>query len=113
MCPTPANTREKLDMHYYFWMNLGQLGFGLLAWGVPIVSLLRRGGGLLSCAVSLFFCALSLCLVVCHLAHLAGIGDVSAILDTADAFRLCAVVLTVGTLALNTLVLALQARRGI
>lgn len=99
-------------MHNFFWMNIGQIGFGLVAWGVPIVSLLRRGGGLLSCAVSLFFCALSLCLVVCYLACLANIGDVSAILDTAGAFRLCAVALTVGTLALNTLVLALQARRG-
>ena len=78
MCPTPG--KERHDMHNFFWMNIGQIGFGL---------------------------------VVCYLACLANIGDVSAILDTAGAFRLCAVALTVGTLALNTLVLALQARRGI
>lgn len=100
-------------MHNFFWMNIGQIGFGLLAWAAPAVSLLRRGGSLLMCAVSLASCALSLCLVVCYLACLANIGDVSAILDTAGAFRLCAIVLTVGTLALNTLVLALQARRGV
>ena len=60
-------------MYVYFWMNLGQLAFGLLAW--------------------------------------ADIGDVSAFLDTANAFRLCAGILTVGTFLLNTLALALQARR--
>lgn len=94
------------------WMNVASLALGLLAWLVPVAALLRRGGSLLGCAGSFAACALSLCLVVFCLGHLADVGDVSAFLDTVNSYRLCAGVLTVGTLALNTLVLALQARRG-
>ena len=52
-------------------------------------------------------CAASLCLVVFELAHYADIEDISAFLDTANAFRLAAGGLLAVTLGLNA-ILALR-----
>ena len=93
--------------------SLMMLGLGLAAWGLGLAALLLRkkayaaqlcGMGSLSC------CAASLCLVIFGLAHYADIEDVSAFLDTANAFRLCAGTLLLGTLVLNAA--ALAARHG-
>lgn len=81
-----------------------ELGAGLAAWGLALAALIlcrrldisRRCG-----AGSLICCSVSLCLVVFELAHLADIGDVSAFLDTANAFRLAAGVLLAVTLSVN------------
>lgn len=51
-------------------------------------------------------------MVVFELAHYADIGDVSAFLDTANAFRLAAGALLAGTLALNAAALALRPRKN-
>ena len=71
--------------------GVGELGLGLAAWGLALAGLFLKkekktlsmlGMGSLAC------CAASLCLVVFELAHYADIEDVSAFLDTANAFRL-------------------------
>lgn len=84
------------------------LGLGLAAWGLGLAALLLRGkeSALLYCVGSLACCAASLCAVVFELARYADIEDISAFLDTANAFRLAAGVLLAGTLALNALALA-------
>lgn len=87
------------------YFTLGELILGILAWGLGAAALLlsKKGGAASSlCGMgSLVCCAASLCLVVFDFAHLADIEDVSAFLDTANAFRLAAGVLLAGTLVLN------------
>lgn len=91
----------------------GELGLGLGAWGLGLVSLfLRRRESALLCGMGSFACcAASLCTAVFELARYADIEDVSAFLDTANAFRLATGVLLAGTLALNAAALFLQSRR--
>ena len=60
---------------------------------------------------SLTCCAASLCTVVFELARYADIEDISAFLDTANAFRLCSGVLLAGTLVLNALALVFRFRK--
>lgn len=89
-------------MPVYF--TILELALGLLAWGLGLVSLLmhRKKSAAQPCGIGSFACcAASLCLVVFDFAHLADIGDISAFLDTANAFRLAAGALLAGTLILN------------
>ena len=95
------------------WMTAGELALGLSAWGLALAALCLRhkkdaarmcGLGSLAC------CAASLCMVVFDFAHLADIEDVSAFLDTANAFRLAAGVLLAVTLALNAAALMYAGR---
>lgn len=85
------------------YYTVTELTLGLLSWGLGLVSLLYRKKDVSAlCSVgSLFFCAASLCVVVFDFAYLADIEDVSAFLDTANAFRLAAGVLLAGALLLN------------
>lgn len=93
--------------------GFGELGLGVAAWGLGLAALfLRRREAALLCGLgSLACCAASLCAVVFELAHYADIEDVSAFLDTANAFRLAAGVLLAGTLVLNAAALLLRLRR--
>lgn len=84
--------------------SMMELALGLAAWGLGLTALFlrKRADAAQVCAMgSLGCCASSLCLVIFGLAHYADIGDVSAFLDTANAFRLCAGALLLGTLLLN------------
>lgn len=89
------------------------LVLGVAAWGLGLAALLSRkwdatrlcGMGSLTC------CAASLCTVVFELVRYADIEDVSAFLDTANAFRLCSGALLAGTLVLNGLALVLRFRK--
>lgn len=69
---------------------------------------------MLRCAgwVSLACCADSLCVVVFDFTHMAKIRDVSAILDTADAFSFAAGVLLAVILVLNAAALIRRLRKG-
>lgn len=90
------------------------LAFGLAAWGLGLAALLRRwrSDPARWCSMgSLACCAVSLCTVVFELARYADIEDVSTFLDTANAFRLAAGVLLLGTLALNAAALIVCPRR--
>lgn len=96
-------------MPIYF--TIGELALGLLAWGLGLVSLLmrRKKNAAQLCGLGSFACcAASLCLVVFDFAYLADIGDVSAFLDTANAFRLAAGTLLAVTLILNSVSLVLR-----
>lgn len=88
--------------------SIVELGLGLAAWGLGLAALLlrRRESSLLCGEGSLACCAACLCAVVFGLARYADIGDISAFLDTASAFRLASGVLLAGTLALNAAALA-------
>ena len=97
----------------WFWSVL-ELGCGLGAWGLGLaaVCLRQRQEQMRLCGLgSLTCCAVSLCAVVFELARYADIEDTSAFLDTANAFRLAAGVLLLGTLVLNAAALLLRSRR--
>ena len=93
--------------------SITELALGLSAWGLGLAALFlrRRGGPAQWCSIgSLACCAASLCMVVVELAHYADIEDISAFLDTANAFRLCSGILLLGTLALNAVALSFRLR---
>ena len=95
-------------------MSIAELGLGLMAWGLGLTALFlrRRSGPAQWCSMgSLACCAVSLCMVVFELARYADIEDISAFLDTANAFRLCSGTLLLGTLALNTAALIVRTQR--
>ena len=95
-------------------MTAGELALGLAAWalGLAALFLCRKKNAVRMCGLgSLACCAASLCAVVFELAHYADIEDISAFLDTANAFRLAAGALLAVTLALNAA--ALLVRRDI
>lgn len=80
------------------------LSLGLAAWVLGLAALLlsRKWDAAQLCGMgSLVCCAVSLCVVVFELARYADIEDISAFLDTANAFRLASGVLLAGTLSLN------------
>ena len=84
--------------------NILEIAFGLAAWALGLTALLlsRKWDAARLCGMGSFaFCAASLCAVVFELARYADIEDVSAFLDTANAFRLASGVLLAGTLVLN------------
>ncbi len=87
---------------------------GLAAWGLGLAALLmsRKQDAAQRCGMGSFACcAASLCTVVFGLAHYADIEDISAFLDTANAFWLCSGVLLAGTLVLNVLALIRHAQK--
>ena len=100
-------------MTIYFIIE--ELTLGALAWGLGATALLlrRKQNTAQRCGMGSFACcAASLCLVVFDLAHMADIEDVSAFLDTANAFRLAAGVLLTGTLILNGAAMLRARKRG-
>ena len=90
------------------------LVLGVAAWGLGSAALLlhRKRDAAQLCGIGSFACcAASLCTVVYELARYADIEDVSAFLDTANAFRLSSGALLAGTLVLNGLALAFRFRK--
>ena len=96
-------------MVFYRTAGLGAGGMGAGTGGG--VSAQEKDAARLCGTGSLSCCAASLCMVVFGLAHYADIEDVSAFLDTANAFRLCSGTLLLGTLVLNGLALVLRFRK--
>lgn len=95
--------------------HITELGFGFAAWGLGLVALLlsrKRDTARLFSMESMACCAVSLYTVVFELARYADIEDVSAFLDTANAFRLAAGVLLAGTLILNGIAMLRSRKRG-
>lgn len=82
-------------------MNAGSLLFGLAAWVVPAVALIRRRPAGAWSAVSAGTCAAALYLQILYGYHLVTAGDWAAVEDTAWAVVLSASALLAGTLLLN------------
>lgn len=92
-------------------LSMIELGLGLAAWGVGLAALLlrKRPAVLHICGLgSLALCAASLCAVIFDFAHMADVEELSTFLDTANAYRLAAGTLLLGTLALNAAALLLR-----
>lgn len=91
-------------------LNLGSLILGLIAWGLPVVALMRyknregRNWVTLS-IISISACAISLCFQILYNNHLVQIEDWSALMDTTGTVALVAAVLLIVTIILNTITL--------
>ncbi len=92
-------------------LNLGSLIFGLAAWILPILSLMRQNKVLrekwaILSTTSVGACALSLCLQIFELNHRIKIQDWAALLDTSQAVAAVSVLLLAVTIILNAVVLS-------
>ncbi len=100
------------------WLNVGSLIFGLIAWILPVINLIRsnkagnRNWILLSVA-SVSACAVSLCMQLFYTNHLVQIEDWSALMDTSSAVALISTVHLAVTIVLNGITLAVYLRKKV
>ncbi|MFS0824354.1 hypothetical protein [Bacillus sp. 1P02SD] len=99
-------------------LNLGSLILGLIAWILPIISLIlyknhgHRNWFTFS-VISLSACAISLCFQIFYNHHLVKIEDWSALLDTTGAVAFVSAVLLIVTVVLNGITLILYRGRTV
>lgn len=92
------------------WLNLGSLILGLIAWILPVVSLIQRNkAGHRNWAVfsvaSISACSISLCMQIFYTDHLVKIEDWSALMDTSSAVAMVTILLLTVTILLNAALL--------
>lgn len=93
----------------YSLLNLGSLFFGLVAWSIPVVFLVKQTLSKKSSMKGVFYslvsALISLFMQVLYTKHLVDINDWSALLDTQGGVVSAASILLFITIALNVLVL--------
>ena len=99
------------------WLNVGSLILGLVAWIIPIISIMKdkKRENMTWFALSIISfsaCTVAICLQVFYNLHLVKIEDWSALMDTMRGVAVAATVLTIVTILLNTLTLFLYRNRG-
>jgi cytochrome c oxidase subunit 4 len=92
------------------YLNLGSLLLGLIAWILPIVSLIKHSktehkNWVVFSTVSFAACSLSLFFQIVYQDYLAKIEDWSAIMDTSDELVFVSAVLIAVTIVLNVITL--------
>ncbi len=98
-------------------LNIGSLVLGLIAWILPIVSLMKykkqthQNWAILS-IISISACAISLGLQIFDSYHLVKLEDWSALMDTMGAVAIIAAVLLFVTILLNILNLIIYHRKS-
>ncbi|MEN6391426.1 MAG: hypothetical protein ABFD04_13510 [Syntrophomonas sp.] len=100
------------------WLNLGSLVLGMVAWILPLVSLLQhhkadRSNWIVFSIASISACAVSLCMQMFYTNHLVKIRDWSALMDISNAVALCAALLLTVTIILNTIMLVIITKNGV
>ncbi len=86
------------------YLNVMSFGLGLLAWGLPISTLLMRNvKRSLYSGLSLTACMIALYAQILYTNHLIQINDTIALLDTNDAVVFASRILIIGTIVLNVL----------
>ncbi len=88
------------------WLNLGSLLLGLIAWILPVVSLLRNNkrenkSWIAFSILSMCACAISLFFQILYDYHLVKIEDWAALMDTTGGVVVAATVLLSITIILN------------
>lgn len=97
-------------------LNIGSLVLGLIAWTLPVITLMqfRKHGNqnwVVFSMMSLMACGISLSFQIIYNNHLVKIEDWSALLDTSGAVVTAASTLLIVTILLNTLTLIVYRRR--
>lgn len=90
----------------YGWFNIGSLVLGLVAWFIPVISLVRHKKrntkfSFIPSLVSMGACATALWLQISYNHYLVQIQDWTALMDTTSTLNWVSAVLLVGTIALN------------
>jgi hypothetical protein len=98
------------------WLNLGSLVFGLIAWTLPIVNLIRTEkfdprNWIVYFIISTSSCAISLLLQIYHYYFIVKNEDFSALIDTNGVVAFAASVFFVGTVMINVITLILYRQR--
>lgn len=93
-----------------YWLNVGSLLLGCIAWGIPIASVMFHKktdfkAKVIASMVSLSSCAISLCMQIFYATYLVNKGDWTALMDTSNAVAFVSLVLLVVTIILNTILL--------
>ena len=99
-----------------YWLNIGSLVFGLIAWIIPLFYIIKHNKsnlikGLTSSVVSLGSCIISLGMHIFYTNHLVKIEDWSALIDTSNATVFCSTCLIVVTIILNIISLIIYYRK--
>lgn len=95
-----------------YWLNIGSLILGLIAWGMSIIDMMQyknrnfKRTGTFS-IVSLSACAASLCMQIFYIDYLVKIEDWTALMDTSYAVARVSFIILMITLILNGISLAL------
>lgn len=98
------------------WINLGSLVFGLIAWILPIINLIRieklDQRNLIVCfIISTSSCAISLLIQIYHYYFMVRNEDFSALIDTNGVVAFAASVVFIVTIILNVITLTLYRHR--
>jgi cytochrome c oxidase subunit 4 len=93
------------------WLNLGSLVLGLIAWILPVITLMQHNKAdprnlVVFSVASVSACAISLLMQIVSTSHLVKIEDWSALMDISPSLVLVASILLVVTLILNAITLA-------
>ena len=99
------------------WLNLGSLILGLIAWILPVVSLVRLNKAVsrnlaVFSVESISACAISLCMQIFYTDHLVKIEDWPALMDTSFAVAMVATLLLTVTILLNAAVLIVYGKNA-
>lgn len=93
----------------FVFLNLASLVLGLIAWILPVISLMSyrngKGNGAILSVISMTACAISLCFQILYGNHLIRNEDWSALMDTTRAVTLASIVLLTVTIILNAIAL--------
>lgn len=89
-----------------YWLNVGSIILGVIAWGIPTISIIlhKKGSGRkkgASLIASFGACGLSLCMQIFYTDYLVEIGDWSALMDTQSTVAYVSLILLTGTIILN------------
>lgn len=86
-------------------LNIGSIIFGLIAWVLPVMSLMRvekdRQQWVMFSLLSVISCSIALCFQILYHNHLVNIEDWSAMLDITPFITFASCVLLVVTIILN------------
>jgi cytochrome c oxidase subunit 4 len=100
----------------YGLLNLGSFVFGLIAWIIPVINLVKRdksGNRIwrLPSTASAIACSISLFMQILYGNYLVGIWDWAALMDTSNAVALMSSALITGTVALNIAMVAMYKKQ--
>lgn len=98
-------------------LNIGSLGFGLLAWGLPLFNLInpktKASEFYWDSIWSLSSCGIALCFQIIYTNYIVTIEDWIALMDTAQTVAVASATLLIMTILLNFTALIILKKRQV
>lgn len=85
------------------FLNVSSIVLGLIAWGLPIYSLMVRKNWVMLSILSLSSCATALCFQIMSINEWVNVSDWTALLDTMNTLVFISIFLLITTIILNVL----------